>query len=315
VEGQLQGDSIYKVTLIDHGDSVSGSAPERIARGLRNPAGFAFHPLTGDLYFEDNGIDGLVDPDEPLSADELNLIARDDIGGDVEDFGFPENYIRYRTGEFVGGQGIPPLVTFEPLPDPSTGSESEGPSEISFGPPGFPAELRGGIFIGFHGRFNLGGIANEENPLVYVDLETLEYFHFVANDEPGVGHLDGLLAVGDSLFVADLAASGSVSTGAGSGAIYQVKYLGPPPPRFLRGDANGDGAVDLTDAVATLELLFLSGGGIPCLDAADANDDGEVDIADPVAILFHLFEGGTLPPPFPEVGSDPTPDGLGCPSS
>ena len=55
-------------------NNVTASNLTQIASGLRNPAGFAFHPKTGDFYFEDNGIDGLSNPNEPLSADELNVI-------------------------------------------------------------------------------------------------------------------------------------------------------------------------------------------------------------------------------------------------
>src|SRR5207247_4179020 len=97
--GPLLGDSIYMLTLIDGGTGVTATNLTRVASGLRNPAGFAFHPSTGDLYFQDNGIDGLVDPNEPLSADELNLIPAAQIGnGIVPDFGFPGNYIAYRSG-------------------------------------------------------------------------------------------------------------------------------------------------------------------------------------------------------------------------
>src|SRR5439155_8123668 len=110
VSGAIRGDSIYQVTITDHGDGVTASDLRQIATGLRNPAGFAFHPSTGDLYFEDNGIDGLVDPNEPLSADELNFIARSDLGGVPENFGFPANYTAYRTGTIVGGAGIQPLI-------------------------------------------------------------------------------------------------------------------------------------------------------------------------------------------------------------
>jgi hypothetical protein len=39
--------------------------------------------------FADNGIDGLDNPDEPLSADELDRIPAADIGGAVEHIGFP----------------------------------------------------------------------------------------------------------------------------------------------------------------------------------------------------------------------------------
>jgi len=66
------------LTVEDHGTSVSATNLVQLASGLRNPAGFAIHPATGDLYFQDNGIDGLVDANEPLSADELNFIARNE---------------------------------------------------------------------------------------------------------------------------------------------------------------------------------------------------------------------------------------------
>jgi glucose/arabinose dehydrogenase len=224
--GTLEGESIYKLTVIDNLTNVVATNLTRIAKGLRNSAGFAFQPLTGDLYFEDNGIDGLVDANEPLSADELNMIPAVEIGnGSVPDFGFPTNYTAYRSGTVVGGGGVQPLVTFQPLPDPFTGSESEGPNDLTFAPPGFPAALNSGIFIGFHGKFNLGGIANEENPLVYVDLATKTYFQFIGNDEPNIGHLDGLLATGDSLFLADLTATGDTGSGGNTGVIYQIKSL------------------------------------------------------------------------------------------
>jgi glucose/arabinose dehydrogenase len=224
--GTLQGESIYMLTLTDNITNVVASNLTRLAKGLRNPAGFAFHPVTGDLYFEDNGIDGLSNPDEPLSADELNWIPAAQLGnGTIPDFGFPTNYTAYRTGEVVGGGGVQPLVAFQPLPDPFTGSESEGPSEIAFAPPGFPDGLNQGIFVGFHGRFSLGGIPNEENPVVYVSLSTTNYFQFIGNDEPNIGHLDGLLSTDDSLFLADLTATGDTGAGGNSGVIYQIKSL------------------------------------------------------------------------------------------
>jgi glucose/arabinose dehydrogenase len=226
--GTLQGESIYMLTITDNITNVVASHLTRIAKGLRNSAGFAFHPPTGDLYFEDNGIDGLVNPDEPLSADELNFIPAAAIGnGTVPDFGFPTNYTQYRTGTVVGGGGVQPLMTFQPLPDPFTGSESEGPNDITFAPPGFPDGLNSGIFIGFHGRFDLGGIPNEENPLVYADLGATNYFQFIGNDEPNIGHLDGLMATEDSLFVADLTAIGDTGSGGNTGVIYQIKSLVP----------------------------------------------------------------------------------------
>ena len=237
--GTLPGDSIYRLTIIDHTNSVTASNLTRIASGLRNPAGFAFHPQSGDFYFEDNGIDGLVNANEPLSADELNMIPAANVGGTVEFFGFPTNYIEYRTGRIVGTQGVQPLVAFQPLPDPITGSESEGPNDIAFAPPRFPPGLNNGIFVGFHGKYSAGGIANEENPLVYVDLSPsarapTNYFHFIGNNEPNIGHLDGLVSTEDSLFVADFTSNGSLSTGSGRGVIYQIKSLVLPPVQSRR---------------------------------------------------------------------------------
>ncbi len=224
---ELAGDAIHRVTFTYDGSTIAGVDVIQIATGLRSASGLAFHPKTGDLYFEDNGIDGLVTAIEAHSADEINVIPADQIGGDIEYFGFPENHITYRTGEFAGGDGIPPLVAFTPLPNPADGSESEGPNEIAFAPPGFPSGLNDGLFVGFHGQFSRGGLSNEENPLVYVDLETGEYFHFVSNEEQLVGHLDGLLATGDRLYVSDISGQGGFGSSAqNSGAIYRIRYVG-----------------------------------------------------------------------------------------
>ena len=234
--GTLPGDSVFMLTLTDHGASVTATNLTHVASGLRNPAGFAFHPATGDLYFQDNGIDGLVNANEPLSADELNFIARTNLDGLTEYFGFPTNHTAYRTGTVAGGAGVQPLIAFQPLPDPFTGNESEGANDVVFAPPAFPDGLNTGIFLGFHGRFNAGGTNNEENPVVYANPATGAYFHFIRGQQAGIGHLDGLLATRDSLFVADLVSTGNTSSGAGAGVIYQIKSLvNPTAPALALG--------------------------------------------------------------------------------
>ncbi|MGQ9589956.1 MAG: FG-GAP-like repeat-containing protein [Planctomycetota bacterium] len=84
---------------------------------------------------------------------------------------------------------------------------------------------------------------------------------------------------------------------------------------FRRGDADGDGRVNLTDAVRALLWLFAGAGAPACLDAADSNHDGTVNLTDAVAVLGYLFLGGAPPPaPGPEAcgpGSEPR---LGCAS-
>ena len=76
--------------------------------------------------------------------------------------------------------------------------------------------------------------------------------------------------------------------------------------RFIRGDANGDGAFDVSDGVALLESLFVTGEPLPCAEGADANDDGINDLGDAIYIFAAQFLGGAMPPaPFPECGVDP----------
>jgi hypothetical protein len=85
-----------------------------------------------------------------------------------------------------------------------------------------------------------------------------------------------------------------------------------PGPAFLRGDASGDGALNVSDAIRLLLGLF-GGEPLPCERAADGNDDGAVNLTDAVAVLRFLFQAGPpVPPPFPGCGRDPTPDALGC---
>jgi hypothetical protein len=61
---------------------------------------------------------------------------------------------------------------------------------------------------------------------------------------------------------------------------------------FLRGDANEDSRVDLSDPVFLLNYLFLGGPELECLRSGDVNEDGNVDLSDPVYILNYLFLGG-----------------------
>jgi hypothetical protein len=88
-----------------------------------------------------------------------------------------------------------------------------------------------------------------------------------------------------------------------------------PLPAFIRGDADGTGAVDAFDVAAVARWLF-EGGVLPCLDAADAGDDGRVDPLDAALIASHVFGRGPPPaPPFPACGLDPTfGEGLSCDS-
>ena len=79
------------------------------------------------------------------------------------------------------------------------------------------------------------------------------------------------------------------------------EYL-PSAGSFVRGDANGDGTLNIADVLHILDGLFGT-GALDCLDAADVNDDGKLDVADPVYLLDFMFGRGPEPPaPFPDPG-------------
>ena len=66
-------------------------------------------------------------------------------------------------------------------------------------------------------------------------------------------------------------------------------------PRFHRGDANGDGRLDITDPIAVLLHLF-GGMQLACIEAANADDDSKVDITDAIRLLMFLFATAEAPP-------------------
>jgi glucose/arabinose dehydrogenase len=124
--------------------SAAGTGVEFVARGVRNSVGFDWHPLTGELWFTDNGRDYLGDD---LPPDELDRVSRPG-----ENFGFP----------YVHGTDVH---------DPEFWARR--PSGFSFTPPvldlgphvaalgmrfytgaQFPPRYRNQIFIAEHGSWN-----------------------------------------------------------------------------------------------------------------------------------------------------------------
>ena len=70
----------------------------------------------------------------------------------------------------------------------------------------------------------------------------------------------------------------------------------------LPGDSDETGDLTITDAIATLNFLFI-GGRTVCEEAADVDGDGSLNITDPVNLLSYLFLGREPPrAPFPDCG-------------
>jgi hypothetical protein len=137
-------------------------------------------------------------------------------------------------------------------------------------------------------------------PIVVTDVE------FDEDADPGLIYVtvpDGLL--GDLTPV-------EVENRDGQRSEPALLFIKPEGEEFIRGDANIDRVVDISDAVATLNYLF-AGGPAFCIDALDSNDSGIVDLTDAVVTLSYLFQGGVAPrAPFPGPGVDPTDDTLDC---
>ena len=125
--------------------NADGSGMEIVARGVRNTVGFAWHPVTRELWFTDNGRDWAGN-DGP--QDELNRVPANQEGAH---FGFP----------YCHADGIPDRDVVRPnpcagvvMPAALTGPHSAGLG-IKFYTGGmFPAEYRNVAFIARHGSWN-----------------------------------------------------------------------------------------------------------------------------------------------------------------
>ncbi len=136
---------------------------------------------------------------------------------------------------------------------------------------------------------------------------------------------DEELAVGDGPKVPAVASINSDSWALTEVAATTITLSGekPPPLRaFIRGDANNDKRVDISDGIWILSYKFRGGIEPPCLDAADANDDGTVDQTDAMRVVYYYLAVQNTPAPmapFPSCGTDPSDtnsdapeDGLSC---
>jgi hypothetical protein len=109
--------------------------------------------------------------------------------------------------------------------------------------------------------------------------------------DPVTGVISGTPTVADSFdFVAkvtDSSAPDEVDT--------QELYIVVSETPFVRGDVNGDEAIDLGDAIYLLNYLYKDGPEPIYPDAGDVNCDSMIDLGDVVYILNYLFKDGPAP--------------------
>lgn len=92
--------------------------------------------------------------------------------------------------------------------------------------------------------------------------------------------------------MADLSLDGFVSKDDEAILLAEVGLNETP----MRGDANADAVVEMSDAVVVLNHLYLGSTEPLSMVHANANGDAIVDVADPVYLLSYLFLGGAQPP-------------------
>lgn len=162
---------------------------------------------------------------------------------------------------------------------------------------GAPASLAitrtGIIFLG------AGGFAG------HGEVYTVDLGAFVVLCGPGNPIYTGLgvtavTAVSDSTIVScnfsddsitEIAFSGRIlaTFRTGDGPVAAAKY---PACYLPRGDADGSGRIDISDAVYLINRIFSGGPAPVTMFAGDPNCDGGVDISDVVTIISFIFSGG-----------------------
>ena len=96
--------------------------------------------------------------------------------------------------------------------------------------------------------------------------------------------------------------NGSPFTGKGKVALHGKDaktggktWMVPPDMVLFHGDANLDGYIDIDDAVATIEVIFVGGQIIGPLTIADCDCSHSVDIDDVVYLVQYIFNQGPAP--------------------
>jgi glucose/arabinose dehydrogenase len=120
-----------------------GSHYEVVARGIRNSVGFAWHPVTHELWFTDNGRD-LMGDDVP--DDKLNRAQHSGM-----DFGFPYCHGGDTPDPEFGKDH--PCSEFTP-PVLKLGAHVASLGMRFYSGPMFPPAYRNSVFIAEHGSWN-----------------------------------------------------------------------------------------------------------------------------------------------------------------
>lgn len=133
-----EGASIYRMNL-------DGSDWELVAKGVRNTVGLTFHPVTGQLWFTDNGRDSLGDT---LPGDELNVLTTEGAN-----FGFPSCFAT-NVVDPTFGKGFTCNESTWTKPVRDLGPHVAALGLTHYTGSTFPAKYTNATFIAEHGSWN-----------------------------------------------------------------------------------------------------------------------------------------------------------------
>jgi glucose/arabinose dehydrogenase len=184
---------------------------ETIARGVRNTVGFDWHPLSGELWFTDNGRDWLGDNEPP---DELNRLEKPG-----QNFGFPYCH---------GGRILDPEFSKRPCQQFTAPALNLGAHVAPLGMrfytgTMFPKEYRNSIFVAEHGSWNRSSKAGYRVMVAMLaGNRVIDYRPFVT------GWLQSQQTLGRPADVLPLRDGSLLISDDRTGVIYRVTYQSTP---------------------------------------------------------------------------------------
>ena len=119
-----------------------GSEREVYAIGLRNPVGMDFHPVSGELWTNDNQVDGMGDDQPPGELDRITQAG--------QHFGFPYLGGSIRIPDFKDAE--PPANAVPPVVE--TVAHAADLGLMFYTGSKFPAKYKKGVFTAQHGSWN-----------------------------------------------------------------------------------------------------------------------------------------------------------------
>lgn len=188
-----------------------GSGWEVVADGVRNSVGFDWHPKTGELWFTDNGADGMGDDTPP---DELNRVK---TAG--QHFGFP--HFGGKSTKLAGYEDKEPAGEVTPAEIEFQAHSANLGIEFYDGGM-FPAEYKNDAFVAQHGSWN------RTEPVGYriMRIRFDEDGNAVGKEVFADGWLSDGAAVGRPVDIEELADGSLLVSDDFANVVYRISYGG-----------------------------------------------------------------------------------------